>query len=186
MEIETKKHKKKRRVGQTKDHHTAQQPQPKRNQIVSSGGPNQRKRKLHASAHVVKLRPMGEANEDDAHLTMIDPNSDDGIYLNKLLENLNESNAALFERIITRVDREVIDETVADTYRVQMEGGTVAADGSGRIRSPGGTFLRMLKQRISEEDIKFIWDIQRRKQRQFTKDKKRLDETPAQISNVKI
>ncbi|KAL8439929.1 hypothetical protein Efla_004854 [Eimeria flavescens] len=76
---------------------------------------------------------------------------------------LQERNVALLERAIHRRGVAECTALLEEALIVEANGGQLTAEG--RRRTPGGVFLRLLQDRISREDKRFIWDEQNKEQR---------------------
>ncbi|KAL8453155.1 hypothetical protein Emed_001025 [Eimeria media] len=81
----------------------------------------------------------------------------------ELSVRLREKNTALLERAIHRRGVAECMQILQEALTVEADGGQLTAEG--RRRTPGGVFLRLLQDRISREDKRFIWDEQNREQR---------------------
>ncbi|KAL8275781.1 hypothetical protein Esti_000344 [Eimeria stiedai] len=81
----------------------------------------------------------------------------------QLCVRLREKNTALLERAIHRRGVAECMMILEEALTVEANGGQLTAEG--RRRTPGGVFLRLLQDRISREDKRFIWDEQNREQR---------------------
>ncbi|KAL8454914.1 hypothetical protein Emag_001280 [Eimeria magna] len=81
----------------------------------------------------------------------------------QLSMRLREKNTALLERAIHRRGVAECMQILEEALTVEADGGQLTAEG--RRRTPGGVFLRLLQDRISREDKRFIWDEQNREQR---------------------
>ena len=75
--------------------------------------------------------------------------------LTLVAERLHEKNSsALFHirRLYEHLGTDIIGEMIAETERIEAEGGMLFQDGSGRRRAPGGVFLFLAKRRLSHEE----------------------------------
>lgn len=99
------------------------------------------------------------------------PDDDDKIeLLEQTLEQLRESNAALFEKVIATITIGMAKALLSETQDIEREGGEMVAGGA-RRKTPGGVYLGLLKKRIPPETAKLIWEEQNRAARE---QKKRL------------
>ncbi|CBZ51485.1 conserved hypothetical protein [Neospora caninum Liverpool] len=156
----------------------------RRRRAPNSGdfSPAARKRRRGETVKGQALAVSGEEREEELRKDVLDtvkiltsPEEIDALVC--ILAKLGERNFALFERVIHRRGREECMEILEETLAVESAGGQSLP--CGRRKSPGGVFLRLLQNRISAEDKKFIWDEQQRAQRERKKllksAKRRLD-----------
>lgn len=93
-------------------------------------------------------------------------------FLVELVTDLREPNVPLFHRVVTTVDHGLCRELLDQTKSIEDTGGMVAEELS-RKKTAGGIFLRLLKSRISSEQVRYIWDEQNRQRREYVKVRKR-------------
>ncbi|PFH32264.1 hypothetical protein BESB_015820 [Besnoitia besnoiti] len=115
----------------------------------------------------------------DAIKILVDPEEIEALVA--ILTQLKEKNIALFERAVHRRGVEECTAVLQETLDIEEAGGQLLP--CGRRKSPGGVFLKLLQNRISPEDKKFIWDEQNRAQKerkkQILRDAKKRQEEAA-------
>ncbi|KAK9170827.1 PHAX RNA-binding domain containing protein [Cryptosporidium meleagridis] len=82
----------------------------------------------------------------------------------KLVKELKEPNIYLLERIVYFIPNELVYKTFNETKIIIKNGGCPTED-STRLKSPGGIFFRLIRNQISHEEYKRIWNIQRQKKK---------------------
>lgn len=92
-------------------------------------------------------------------------------YINLLLDRLDERNVPLFERIVCFCGTDVCQAVLAETTEAVERGGLVTTEGD-RKRTKGGTFIHLLKQRLTKDQIDMIWSVQKRQQVEYKKSAK--------------
>ncbi|KAH8582050.1 phosphorylated adapter RNA export [Cryptosporidium sp. chipmunk genotype I] len=82
----------------------------------------------------------------------------------KLVKELKEPNIYLLERIVYYIPKELVYRIFNET-RIVIKNGGYPTEDSTRLKSPGGIFFRLIRNQISHEEYKRIWNIQRRKKK---------------------
>lgn len=100
----------------------------------------------------------------------------------QLCKRLREKKTALLERAIHRRGAAECMELLEEALRIEAKGGMLTAEG--RRRTPGGVFLRLLQDRISREDKRFIWDEQNREQRRLKRERIRMQNAEGKSKRV--
>eukprot|EP00917_Polyrhabdina_sp_WS-2016_P022122 GHVP01047976.1.p1 GENE.GHVP01047976.1~~GHVP01047976.1.p1 ORF type:complete len:145 (+),score=38.15 GHVP01047976.1:181-615(+) len=84
--------------------------------------------------------------------------------LDILLTQLEEKNQPLFERVVRCLGVQICEVLLSETKKI-IEDDVTVGDEEGQIKSPGGNFLSLIKEKFSREEVKFIWAEQVKQQR---------------------
>eukprot|EP00918_Siedleckia_nematoides_P088628 GHVU01194922.1.p2 GENE.GHVU01194922.1~~GHVU01194922.1.p2 ORF type:complete len:331 (+),score=61.63 GHVU01194922.1:2011-3003(+) len=91
-------------------------------------------------------------------------------FLRYLLDTLEEGEAGLFERVVYYCDEKDCTDILEETQEIQRQGGEFTNDVR-RLRSPGGVFLKLLKERLPQEKVDLVWKMQKRQKTVWRKEK---------------
>merc|ERR1719247_1356025 len=95
----------------------------------------------------------------------------------RIATELQEKDRELMESVVEHLGVEQALQVLSETRDVLAKGGMLVPDGS-RKRTPGGTFLTLVQERVTPEERKSIWACQtaRRKKRADQKTRNKVAE----------
>ncbi|EEA05534.1 uncharacterized protein CMU_025400 [Cryptosporidium muris RN66] len=114
-------------------------------------------------------------------LTLISVNDHSKVALFKhIIRSLNEPNIYLIERAVFYLPENFCRSILQQTLAIVRDGGYRTYDNS-RFKSPGGIFLRILKNSITKDELKLIWNTKKKKKKQ---EKKRIKNQDVSLSRT--
>jgi len=96
------------------------------------------------------------------------------------MQSLGETNVQVFERIIFYCQVELCQEVLGETLEIERNGGMPVLEGD-RRRTPGGTYIYLLKQRLPKDVTKVIWEEQARSHKLHRREHKKKLKNATQL-----
>ncbi|KAK6591225.1 hypothetical protein RS030_101654 [Cryptosporidium xiaoi] len=84
--------------------------------------------------------------------------------LTKLVRELKEPNIYLLERLVFFLPENLLHNILKETKNIIKNGGYPTED-STRLKTPGGIFFTLVKNKITKENVKVIWNNKRNKKK---------------------